>query len=783
LQNKALIARKNGDMSGYRLHVRKIQDLLTEAAAARMQRAARDKSSWLFHKWASAIIKPCRSEQGKFVMVNKSIDEITSTINSNYISPNTEDLNLRTQFPFTQEDVDSVRRTLEKSFSFEKNIASLTKVPTYFKKCSSSSTQIAKSLVDATCTAALYPKCLKNSKCDILPDRSIFQNIKAHAKVAEGYFATYISQKYATGLENMAYRQKLSTTALLINEFDTLARFETLYGFNADLQKAFDRLCRDLVLDAIENNFMKNIVASWMDRTDCPYLIYWRGRGHLIQRDDWSRGVEPGSVLGPILFIVGLDDRVLFKKCVLKNIFADDSFPLYKSLADMNSDAADFINRIYKHQMEIHISGDKKLTFSAFGKGVSKAPENIFIECDIGDVACAKKQINIKQVGLEFSIDQNGIPICDMLAKISRLREAGHALRRISRNCLSSTAVHLVKTYIVSVIAYAICIWYPNMYFYKNKTDKGMREAAVVEARNRDPSKNVSINTRLKCTGALEELRYYYLCVLNYVCFESLDLMGWTNSTRSVSENTSLESKLCALTGMPTLEELYISSCQTHYGHFVNMYEMGVGCLKGKGPGNLPPVLNYNQRVKRLLYVGSTVRGRVSPLKLLVQNVNSMGKEGRALKVSPDFTDSLLLNFEIDYAIECRKGGKSLDKSFIRNMQRILSLAYFGKLNVGDEVNKRMAIDDIIFWEARASAIKSHVSRFRKKARLTPLVANEAYPGRSCQFKPTTAEIFTSFSSQGSDRAPREAVFFFFRKNEYAFFFVFSHISRPQSSI
>ena len=194
-------------------------------------------------------------------------------------------------------------------------------------------------------------------------------------------------------------------------------------------------------------------------------MIYWRGKAYLIYREDWSRGVEPGSVLGPILFIVALDDRSFFCLSILKNIFADDSFPLYKSLKDMNSDAADFINRVYKYQMEIHTQGDKALTFSVFGKGAKEAPKDTIIECDVGDIPCILKQTSIKQVGLEFSIDASGIPICDMLGKISRLREAGHALRRISRNCLSSTAVHLIKTYIVTVISYAICIWYPNMYF------------------------------------------------------------------------------------------------------------------------------------------------------------------------------------------------------------------------------------------------------------------------------------------------------------------------------
>ena len=204
------------------------------------------------------------------MMVNKTVNEVTDEINSNYIAPHTENHSWRDPPPFTDEDVDDVRVTLSERFSFSKNIRGLTKVPVYFKKCIDSSCEIAEALIEAMYETGVYPNCLKKSKCDILPSRSIFQNTRAHAKAIEGFFATYVRLKCTGGLENMAYREQLSTTALLINEFDALARHETLYGFNCDLKKAFDRLCRELVLDAIDNNFVKNIVSSWMDRAGAP---------------------------------------------------------------------------------------------------------------------------------------------------------------------------------------------------------------------------------------------------------------------------------------------------------------------------------------------------------------------------------------------------------------------------------------------------------------------------------------------------------------------------------
>jgi hypothetical protein len=739
LQNKANKARKNSDMASYHKIVSEIQKLLTTLASRRMDKVTRDKSSFVFHRWASAIIKPCRAEQGKFVMVDKTIGELTDAINDNYTAPDGTTHAWRDCPPFTGDDVSEVRKSLSDTFSFAERIQKLHTVPVFFKKCPNSSANICEKMLDAVCVTGSYPNCLKNSQCDILPARTIFQNTQAYGKALEGYFGAFIQKKYTAGLENMAYREKLSTTALLINEFDVLARNDSMFGFNADLQKAFDRLNRDLVLAAIDNNFVKSVVSSWLDRTDCPYIIYWRGEGHLICRNKWNRGVEPGSVLGPVLFITGLNDRVFFCKSAAKNIFADDSFPLYKNIEDLNSDAAHFINRVYKNQMEIHITGDKALTFSAFGKGASEAPEFLELPCDIGDVRCDKKQTSLKQAGLVFDIDSTGIPICNMKSKIGRLREAGQALKRISRICLSSTAIHLIKTYVLTVMSYAICVWYPNMYFLKNKASQLLRAEA-----NSSGSKSKPV-----CTNSLEELRYWYYCILNYICYDSLDLMGWSNSSRSLSQDTDTGRKLCALTGMPSLEELYIASCVTHYGHFLNMYKLEIGGLRGDALTCQKPVLKYSERLNRLLYVGIVLKSRVSPLKLLIDNVNALGKDFKKIKISPDISESLLVRFEIEYAQKCKKEGIFYDKILVRNMQRILSLAFFDKLNVNDfEQPKRVADPDFALFTERRLHVKNHLSRFRKSARLGKLITDTAYPGRTCRFKLRDPEEFHATSTQ-----------------------------------
>jgi len=240
-------------------------------------------------------------------------------------------------------------------------------------------------------------------------------------------------------LDNMAYRAELSGTALITNMLDVLARMLSAYGFNGDVVKAFDTLNRELALDNLTNPLLQKR----------PYLIFWRNEWAIIDRADWSSGVEPGSVKGPGLFILGFDDRKFYNKAVVKNNFADDGLPLFKSIRDLQSDASDFISYVHNNNMRVHLEGKKAMTYLIFGEDAKNVQENkIEIEsnCDALSprLECLRTR-NVRPLGLSFGIrEDDGVPICDMSIVVGRLKEAASALRAISDTCLSSTAIHYI---------------------------------------------------------------------------------------------------------------------------------------------------------------------------------------------------------------------------------------------------------------------------------------------------------------------------------------------------
>ena len=729
LQYRANNARIKGETILHKQLVQEIREQMTIAAEAEMSRASGDKSSTIFHRWARGVAKPCKSQQGKYAMVNKSVKEITDVINENYTAPDDFEADWFEEPDSGLGDEDEFWDTLDQNdFSFSKALTKVHKVPRDFKNCPLSSVLISERLLRITVKTRCYPDCLKLSKCSILPDRSIFQIVVPHAKLVEAAIACFLT-KYVDEIENMAYRPKMSTTALLVNEFDAFARYKSLYGFNGDLKKAFDRLSRKLIIKAIPNKLVKNIVFSWMNRTGIPYLIWWRGEWWLIDRDGWTRGVEPGSVLGPVVFILGLNDKEHYNRSILKSIFADDNFPLYTLLSDLRADAALFTNWVYANHMELHRSGEKKWSFSVFGADASSLKDlgAVDIECDIGDLPC-DRVFSVKQLGLKFDIDKNGIPIVDMSDKIARLKETCSALRRLSPTCLTSTTLHLIKVYVVTVVSYAICVWYPNLFYHRNKVDNITRKDKIRLAKGDDPEREVSRTVKYFCTNSLEELRYWYISTLNYACYDNKTLMGWSNSSKSLARDTSVAGKMCLLTGMPSFEELYIASCITHYKHFKNMYKKGIGSLRADSAKPGLGVLKFNERSKKLIYTGRELNGRVSPLRLLIANVNAIGdlncKDDMECDVSPSIEDSILV--QLEKLCQAREE----PRAHVRQMQRILSLAFFGKIDLSNDMTSTSVISqgDIDFASDHAGEIRTHLKRFRKEQRIGSIRADDCYP-------------------------------------------------------
>ena len=307
---------------------------------------------------------------------------------------------------------------------------------------------------------AIFKKGKRNSVCNYRPVSLTSVVCKVFEKLIRDHVMKYcISHDMFTNRQ-YGFIKGRSTVMQLLRVLDDWTellenggQIDVIY---TDLEKAFDKVHHKILIQKLKNLQFDVNVLAWIE----DFLTRRKQRVKIGDTvSDWSEvvsGIPQGSVLGPLLFIIFINDMI--KECHYGSqiyLYADDS-KIYKYVRnesdakELQEDLYRIVNWINKNLLKLNV---KKCTIVSYGRDIQSH------RYSIGDINLERSE-SIKDLGVTFD---DGLSFENHIKE--KVKKANSMLGIIKRNfdkMPPETSVMLYKSLVRSHIEYAGAVWSPH---------------------------------------------------------------------------------------------------------------------------------------------------------------------------------------------------------------------------------------------------------------------------------------------------------------------------------
>ena len=270
-----------------------------------------------------------------------------------------------------------------------------------------------------------------------------------------------------------------------------------------DLQKAFDTLDHKLLLSKLSLMNFSNETINWFKSYLCDRTFLVNVESSFSDPADLKCGVPQGSILGPLLFLLYINDLPQAVKDCDVRLYADDTCISYthktvKTIEDkLNSDFNTLCDWFVDNKLSIHFGEDKTKSILFSPKNLRKRAEPIVIKRH--DVTL-KQFPTVEYLGCLLDETLSGQEMA--LKVLKKINGKLRFLYRQEKYLNPRLRRMLCNTLIQPHFDFACSAWYPNL-------TKGLKNKLQI-------SQNKCIRFCL-FLGNREGIRYKHLAKINWL--------------------------------------------------------------------------------------------------------------------------------------------------------------------------------------------------------------------------------------------------------------------------